>query len=154
MRPLASIALLALAVSARLQAQATIAPTNDLPNPYRTIAGWAVLPEGRTWGSTSAVDVDRDGKSIWVAERCGANSCAGSTLDPVLEFDATGKLVRHFGAGLLISPHAMSIDRQGNVWVADCACTGAAARPRDTTAAAPVQASDSAKKGHQVFKFS
>ena len=46
-------------------------PTNDAPNPYQSIEGWAKLPEGRTWGSTSAVEVDKDGKSIWVAERCG-----------------------------------------------------------------------------------
>src|SRR5712692_6860050 len=57
------------------QAQGDIKPTNDAPNPYQRIEGWAKLPEGRTWGSTSAVDVDKDGKSIWVAERCGANSC-------------------------------------------------------------------------------
>ena len=52
------------------------------------------MPEGRTWGSTSAVAIDRDGKSIWVAERCGANSCVGSTLDPVLKFDANGNARR------------------------------------------------------------
>jgi hypothetical protein len=46
--------------------QSTVAPTNDAPNPYETIEGWAKMPEGRVWGSTSAVDIDRDGKSIWV----------------------------------------------------------------------------------------
>jgi hypothetical protein len=55
------------------------APTNDAPNPYRTIEGWGQLPEGRKWGSTSSVDIDKDGKSIWVAERCGANSCLDRT---------------------------------------------------------------------------
>ena len=25
------------------------------PNPYRTIEGWAKMPDGRTWGATSAV---------------------------------------------------------------------------------------------------
>ena len=44
-------------------------PTNDAPNPYRTVEGWAKLPEGIKWGSTSAVDIDKDGKSVWVAER-------------------------------------------------------------------------------------
>ena len=144
----ASVMLLALA--GRLDAQRTETPTNDLPNPYRTITGWAVLPDGRAWGSTSAVDVGRDGTSIWIAERCGANTCAGSTLDPVLQFDANGKLVRHFGAGLLVSPHGIAVDREGNVWVTDCACTGG--RGRDAVAAPT--ASDSAPKGHQVFKFS
>src|SRR6188474_3715779 len=72
-------------------------PTNDAPNPYNTIEGWAKLPAGREWGSTSAVDIDKDGKSIWVAERCGTNNCASSMLDPVLKFDANGTVVAHFG---------------------------------------------------------
>src|SRR5437588_836827 len=73
---------------ARVHAQVDAKPTNSLPNPYDTVKDWAKLPEGRTWGSTSAVQIDRDGKSIWVAERCGANSCADSRVDPVLHFDA------------------------------------------------------------------
>ena len=48
------------------QSSASMPAVNDLPNPYRTVAGWAKLPEGRTWGSTSAVAIDKDGKSIWV----------------------------------------------------------------------------------------
>jgi DNA-binding beta-propeller fold protein YncE len=125
-------------------AQGSPRPVNDLPNPYQTIEGWAKLPEGRTWGSTSAVAVAPDGKSIWVAERCGANSCAGSTLPSVLQFDATGKLVRSFAAGLLLSPHGIDVDRDGNVWVTDCTCTGSRGTPQ---AGAPAV-------GHQVFKFS
>jgi hypothetical protein len=76
------------------------APTNDAPNPYRTVEGWAQLPDGRKWGSTSAVDIDRDGTSVWVAERCGRNSCldrtTGEMLDvpTILKFDASGKLVK------------------------------------------------------------
>ena len=61
-----------------------VKPANDAPNPYQTITGWAKMPEGRTWGSLSAVDIDKDGRSVWVAERCGANSCAGSNLPVVL----------------------------------------------------------------------
>lgn len=118
------------------------APVNSLPNPYQTISGWAHLPEGRTWGSTSAVEIAKDGKSIWVAERCSANSCAGSNLDPVMLFDGDGKLVRSFGAGMMLSPHGIFVDPSGNVWVTDCACTGTAEQ-RNT-----------AGKGHQVFKFS
>src|SRR3712207_6836718 len=105
-------------------AQSDVKPTNDLPNPYRTVEGWAKMPEGRTWVSTSAGDIDRDGASIWVAERCRANSCAGSNLPSILKLDANGKLVRSFGEGLLISPHGIHVDREGNVWVTDCACTG------------------------------
>src|SRR3990170_2829939 len=124
------------------QGPAAAPPTNALPNPYQTVTGWARMPEGRTWGSTSAVEIDKDGVSIWVAERCGANSCAGSDLDPILKFDSTGAMVKSFGAGMLLSPHGIFVDREGNVWVTDCACTGTAEQ-RQTPG-----------KGHQVFKFS
>jgi hypothetical protein len=146
----------------RAGAQATMAPVNDLPNPYRTIDGWAHMPSGRTWGSTSAVAIANDGKSVWVAERCGANDCVGSTLDPVLEFSAEGKLLAHFGAGMILSPHAIFVDRDDNVWVVDCTCTGAAARRggarggragggRGAATAAPDTAP---ARGHQIYKFS
>ena len=134
--------LLALAPLISASAQSGLAPVNQAPNPYRTIEGWARLPEGRAWGSTSAVEIDRDGRSIWVAERCSANSCAGSDLDPILKFDSAGMLVKSFGAGLILSPHGIFVDREGNVWVTDCACTGTA-QQRQTPG-----------KGHQVYKFS
>lgn len=137
------------------RAQAPVAPINDLPNPYRTIQSWARLPEGRTWGSTSAVDIDRDGTSIWIAERCSTNSCGASALDPVLKFDSTGALVAHFGAGLLVSPHGIALDRNGNVWVTDCACTGGG-RGRGGRGAdsATAPAAPPPPRGHQVFEFS
>src|SRR6266436_979740 len=91
------------------------APPNSQPNPYNTVENWAKLPEGRSWGSTSAVSVDRDGKSIWVGERCGANSCAGKTDPPVLKFDSTGKLVKSFGAEMFIFPHGLAVDKDGNI---------------------------------------
>src|SRR6185437_10357931 len=128
-----------------------IAPTNDLPNPYLTISGWAKMPEGRTWGSTSAVAIDGDGTSIWVAERCGANACVGSSLDPVLHFDANGNLLQHFGAGMIQSPHGIFVDRDRNVWVVDCSCTLGGGRGRGR--GAPVDTS-TAKAGHQIYKFS
>ena len=45
---------------------------------------------------------------------------------------------------MLLSPHGMHVDPQGNVWAVDCACTGG------------VPAGDSAgpKRGHQIHKFS
>jgi len=84
-----------------LGAQTTLAPVNDRPNPFRTVEGWAKMPAGRAWGSTSAVAIDKDGESVWVAELCGQNSCVGSDLDPVLLFDRNGALVRSFGKGLV-----------------------------------------------------
>jgi sugar lactone lactonase YvrE len=95
------------------------AQDNSKPNPYRTIENWAKLPDGRAWGSTSAVDIDRDGRSVWVAERCGANSCAGKTDDPVLHFDASGKLIKSFGSGMFLFPHGIAVDKDDNVWITD-----------------------------------
>src|SRR5262245_50127273 len=110
----------------QVEAQAPATPTNDAPNPYTTIEGFFKLPEGRKWGSTSAVDISPDGKFIWVAERCGTNSCLDratgqmSNLPPILKFEqSSGKLVASFGEGMLIFPHGIHIDRQGNVWVTD-----------------------------------
>jgi len=76
----AAVILCALAVDAQ----------NTAPNPYRTIEGWAKLPDGRTWGATSAIYPANDGKNIWVAERCGTNLCVDSDVDPVLLFDPMG----------------------------------------------------------------
>jgi sugar lactone lactonase YvrE len=108
------------------------------PNPYRVITDHFKLPDGRTIGSTAAIVIDRDGRSVWVFERCGGTSqglaCAESPVAPILEFDSSGKLVKSFGAAMFVSPHGIHVDRQGNVWVTDGNARG--------------------MKGHQVFKFS
>jgi streptogramin lyase len=135
-----------------LHAQRDVQPTNTLPNPYRTVANYFQLPQGREWGSTSAVEIDKDGRSIWVAERCGANSCGGSNLPSILKFDASGKLVKSFGAGLLIFPHGIFVDRDGNVWVTDG--QDDAPRPQGTAANTLSGPPPGATRGNQVFKFS
>jgi DNA-binding beta-propeller fold protein YncE len=149
---LAALVCSAVAIGA-VSAQQPAAPVNDLPNPYKTIEGWAKMPAGRTWGSTSAVAVDNDGTSVWVAERCGTNSCADSPLAPVLHFDANGNLLSSFGAGMILSPHGIYMDPDGNVWVIDCACTGGGGPRGAAPAAAPVPTPPPSPKGHQIFKF-
>src|SRR6516165_8200904 len=115
---------LALAAAA-LSAFAQDTPTNDAPNPYNSLEGWAKLPEGRKWGSTSAVDIDRDGKSVWVAERCGANSCLDRAtgqfkdIPVIIKFDENGNVIKMFGAGMFSALHGIYVDRQNNIWVTD-----------------------------------
>jgi DNA-binding beta-propeller fold protein YncE len=92
---------------------------NSVPNPYHVVDHWAKLPEGRAWGQPIGVEIDRDGTSVWVYDRCGAKTCEGSTLAPIQKFDASGKLVASFGAGLINWPHGLGVDRDGNVWVTD-----------------------------------
>lgn len=141
------------------QAPAGPAPVNDLPNPYETIEGWARLPEGRTWGSTSAVDVDKDGRSIWVAERCAANSCFDraknemSPLDVVFKFDPNGKMLASFGQGMFVFPHGIHVDSDGNIWVTD-GQDNLPRRQRGAAADAPLPPMPAKVVGHQVVKFS
>jgi hypothetical protein len=162
----AGIAASAAYQAAPAAAQSAVAPTNDAPNPYQTIEGWAKMPEGRAWGSTSAVDIDLDGRSIWVAERCGKaadgrarNRCldrqtgAWSPLDPVLKFDQNGALVRSFGTNMIIFPHGIHVDREGNVWVTDGHDNYPAAG-RGAAADAPPPAAPANPAGHQIYKFS
>src|ERR1017187_2671192 len=70
-----------------------------ITNPYHAVDSWGQLPEGRTWGSVSAISVDKKG-NVWVGERCGKNDCSDSNLDSVLEFDSSGKIIRSFGGGM------------------------------------------------------
>jgi hypothetical protein len=86
-------------------------------NPYHE-DGWAKFPDGRRWGWASAIDIDKRG-NIWVFERCGANSCAGSKVAPVVQLTPWGRPLRTFGAGMFAWPHGIHVDRAGAIWVVD-----------------------------------
>ena len=91
---------------------------NGYPTPYRTIDNYLKLPPGRTMGSSSSVAVDHAGH-IWVVDRCGVNNCAGSPLDPVMEFAADGSFIQAWGAGRYLFPHGLFVDRDDNLWIVD-----------------------------------
>ncbi len=118
-----------------------IQPLNELPNPYASVDNWVQLPDGRTWGSTAGADIDPDGVHLWAIDRCGGNSCAGSDLDPLLKIDPQGNVVTSFGGGMVLFPHGIHVDAQGNVWVTDARGPS----PDDPATAG---------KGHAVYKFS
>lgn len=109
----------------KLPAVSLLGARNDLPSPYAPGVDWGQLPTGRKWGSTASITTAPDG-TIWVAERCGVFGAGGSPcgggnarIDPILQFDTSGKLLKSVGAGLLASPHKMTIDHEGNLWMAD-----------------------------------
>ena len=56
-------------------AQTAVQLRNDLPDPYRIGERWGELPAGRSWGQVATVEIDRDGKSVWVLDRCGSTNC-------------------------------------------------------------------------------
>jgi NHL repeat len=108
---------------------------NSQPNPYNEVANWPELPAGRKLAAISAIAAGPNGH-IWVADRCmsGMGACTDSDLNPIFEFDASGKMLKNFGAGLFVYPHGLWVDKEGFVWVTD--------------------ARDSKGKGQQVIKFS
>ncbi len=133
-------------------------PTNDLPNPYRSVSPWGNLPADHgKWGAFNGVAIDNDGRSVWVVDRCGANpdvppgaspfqydSCAGSSWAPVHKLDANGNILKSFGAGLFVFPHKIYVDRDSNVWVVDM---------RAMNAREKLKYPDARPAGHAVVKF-
>jgi len=79
------------------------------PNPYRALDAWAQLPAGMQLGQVSGVELDARG-NVWVIHRADP---------PILEFDASGKLIRSFGTGMFVQAHSLHFDRDGNLWAVD-----------------------------------
>jgi len=119
-----------------------------LPNPAPNVTrNWGQLPAGRSWGTTAGVDIDPIDGNVWAYERCGAPAtggagggavdCETNAVDPVFKFDRnTGAVLANFGKGVMVTPHGISVDKDGNVWVAD------------------FSGNKAGTKGHQVHKFS
>jgi hypothetical protein len=99
-------------------ANPSMPPVNDRPNPY-SAKQLMPLPDGRTWGSTAGVDAAKGHRDVWAIDRCGSNGCVGSHADPLMHYDASGKLIGHMGADLFAFPHGLHVDQEGNVWVTD-----------------------------------
>ncbi len=117
---LCGIALAAIALSAAPTYAQTQSPDpNSAPNAYRPDDAWAKQPMGRGFGMTIGLNVDRDGKSMWIFDRCGARSCESSKIAPLNKYDADGHVVASLAAGMTVFPHGLSVDRDGNIWITD-----------------------------------
>ncbi|MEX2570238.1 MAG: peptidyl-alpha-hydroxyglycine alpha-amidating lyase family protein [Gemmatimonadota bacterium] len=130
--------LFAVTIAAALAVLPSVLDAQTPNNPFRPIYAWGELPDGREWGSISAIYPAPDG-NIWVAERCGQNTCVGSPeIDPVMLMDPDGNVLRSFGMGQMSWPHGMYVEPNGNVWIADAYASGG----------------EDVGLGHTVLKFS
>jgi len=138
--------LIATGASAQSGGEGNYISGEGLPNPNPVVTrNWGELPAGRNWGSTAGIDIDPIDGHVWAYERCGAGSFGGGTpvncdtnpVDPIFKFNRfTGEVMANFGGGLMMTPHGIHVDYDGNVWVTDFANNAAGT------------------KGHQVHKFS
>lgn len=128
-----------------LAQEGNIITGEGFPNPVPEVANeWGELPSGRQWGSTAGIDIDPTDGHVVGYERCGSGSaggpgvnCDSNPVAPIFKFDRhTGELLANFGAGVMVTPHGIHVDDEGNVWVADFA------------------GNQAGTKGHQVHKFS
>jgi hypothetical protein len=129
----------------------------ELPNPYRLVEGWPTLPpsmNGGHWGEVIRVHVDPRG-NVWVFHRCfnvvpaGSATCVGrgAANPPILEFDASGKLLKSFGAGLFAYPHGFTLDADGNLWATDV-------NDSETILGVSARNADGVVMGEEVLKLS
>ena len=81
--------------------------------PQIPLAATAISVAGVEIGMVSWVSSAPDG-TAYLLQR-------GDKADPVLAIDRAGKVVRSWGRGRYVMPHAIRVDPQGNVWTTDAA---------------------------------
>jgi outer membrane protein assembly factor BamB len=91
---------------------------------YKLVENWGALPAGDKWGEVTGVDIDRNGVIVALRRHD----------PPILEFDASGKLLKSWGNGQIVWGHGLRIDKDGNLWVTDARAANG--------------------RGQQIYKFS
>jgi DNA-binding beta-propeller fold protein YncE len=91
--------------------------------PYKLVDGWGPLPAGVMWGEVPGMTIDANGR-VFAFHRNEPN---------IVEFDASGKVLKTWGTGMFVWAHGIRVDRNGFLWLTD-------GRARDG-------------KGQQVFKY-
>jgi hypothetical protein len=138
-------------------AEAQYPKPRELPNPYRLVEGWPTLPKsmnGGRWGEVIRVHVSSRG-TIWVFHRCfntvpsGSATCVGrdASNPPILEFDASGKLLKSFGAGLFAYPHGFTVDASENLWATDV-------NNQETVLGLSARNAEGVVRGQEILKLS
>src|SRR4051794_5350432 len=98
-------------------------PSSGDAGAYRVVPGWGQLPPGLQFGEVPGMTIDAPGR-VFAFTRAEP---------PVIEFDASGKVLKTWGDRMFVWPHGIRVDRNGFLWITD-------GRARDGI-------------GQQVFKF-
>ena len=95
--------------------QALRALVSQAPQLPLAAAAIAVTPPrpGFALGMVSWVTSDTSG-TVYLLQR-------GDKADPLVALDRSGRVLRSWGKGLYVMPHAVRVDPQGNVWTTDAA---------------------------------
>jgi sugar lactone lactonase YvrE len=83
--------------------------TSTMSNPYEMVERWPTLPEGVTWGAAIGIIPDQKG-GAWMMFR---------SEPPIHYIEASGKITKSFGRGLLVQAHGFCMDHDGNLWAGD-----------------------------------
>lgn len=81
--------------------------------PLAGLEAAAITVPGVELGMVSWVSSAPDG-TVYLLQR-------GAQADPVIAIDRQGTVLRSWGKGLYVMPHAIRVDPQGNVWTTDAA---------------------------------
>ena len=85
---------------------------------FTMIRNWAQIPDGFEWGQVISVEIDGEGNLI-AFQRCGSNTCVGSSSPPLLKFGPSGEHLMSWGENMMVWPHGLYVDADSNIWVTD-----------------------------------
>ncbi|MGE3579657.1 MAG: peptidyl-alpha-hydroxyglycine alpha-amidating lyase family protein [Vicinamibacterales bacterium] len=118
-------------------------PSGAARGTYTRVAGWSPVPVpgGPEW-EMSGVAVSPDGRTLFLSHRADP---------PILEVEPrSGRTIRSWGTAMLVWPHSLLLDGDGNLWVADATVGSGGAAGLNP----PMASAVAAGRGHQILKFS
>lgn len=77
--------------------------------PYRLVPNWGALPAGMEWGQVPGMAIDATGR-VFAFHRSDP---------PIVELDASGRILKTWGTQMFAWPHGIRVDRNGYLWITD-----------------------------------
>ena len=84
-------------------------PVDTDAGAYRLVPNWGPLPAGMQFGEVPGMTIDAAGR-VFAFTRAEP---------PVIEFDASGKVLKTWGEKMFVWPHGIRVDRNGFLWITD-----------------------------------